>query len=334
MERVLVTGGLGYIGSHTVVELAATAQEIVIVDNLANTTSKVLPRLQSLVQVPIHFVECDIRDSAKLQEVMERHQVDTVIHLAALKAAGESVLKPLDYYSVNVSGTIELLKAMTAAGVRKLIYSSSACVYGNWKGQYVESDRTEPINPYGQTKLISEQIIKDLCRTDTSFQAIILRYFNPVGAHHTGIIGEVTMGTPTNLVPYFQRVALGTLESLSVFGTDYNTRDGTALRDYIHIMDLAAGHVAAIAALKPGYDVYNLGTGRPSSVLEMVAAYEAACSKKIPLILTGRRAGDAESLLANVGKANELLNWRASRSIESMCQDSWNFVKKNPEGYS
>mmetsp|Transcript_32974 Transcript_32974/g.57933 ORF Transcript_32974/g.57933 Transcript_32974/m.57933 type:complete len:334 (-) Transcript_32974:378-1379(-) len=333
MSKVLVTGGLGFIGSHTVVELAKVAEEIVIIDNLGNASTSVLSRLESLVQVPIRFYECDIRDYSRLLTILTTHQIDTVIHLAALKAAGDSVHKPLDYYSVNVNGTIELLKAMREGGVTKLIYSSSACVYGNWKGEYEETDHTDPINPYGQTKLISEQIIKDVCRADPSFQAISLRYFNPVGAHPSGSIGEVTKDTPTNLVPYIQRVALGTLESLSVFGTDYATTDGTALRDYIHIVDLATGHVAAIAALKPGYEVYNLGTGKATSVLEMVAAYEAASSKKIALVLAARRSGDAECVLAKVGKANEALNWRASRTIEEMCRDSWNFVSQNPQGY-
>jgi UDP-glucose 4-epimerase len=333
MSRVLVTGGLGYIGSHTVVELAQSAQEIVIIDNIINSSQAIMPKLKSLVEIPLHYYECDIRDSARLRELMELHQIDTVIHLAALKAAGESVFKPLDYYAVNVNGTIELLKAMTASGVKKIIYSSSACVYGNWKGEYEETDHTEPINPYGQTKLMSEQVIKDTCVADPSFQAISLRYFNPVGAHPSGVIGEVSRDLPSNLVPYIQKVALGALQSLSVYGTDYSTIDGTALRDYIHIMDLAAGHVAAITALKAGYDVFNLGTGRGTSVLEMVEAYEQASSRPIPLVKVGRRAGDAECVLAKVEKANSCLNWRAKLSIQDMCRDSWNFVQLNPQGY-
>lgn len=326
--NILVTGGLGYIGSHTVLELASKANAIHIIDNLSNTSSEVLNSIQVLLpSTTLIFHEGDIRDESFLASVFS-HNIDTVVHFAALKAVGESMQKPLDYYSVNVSGTISLLQAMQKAKVYKFIFSSSACVYGDQVGVYTENSPLCPISVYGKTKVANEMIITDYSKAEPLFQGAILRYFNPVGAHSSGLIGEDPNGIPNNLVPFIQKVVTGQLPILKIFGNDYESPDGTAVRDYLHIVDLAKGHVAAFSHLKPGIEIYNLGTGKGTTVLELVKAYEKVTGKEIPYEITGRREGDVNTLLSVPDKANRELDWHAEKNIEDMCRDSWNFINK------
>lgn len=324
--NILVTGGLGYIGSHTVVELDQISSTIHILDNTFNSSEDVFSKLQQLLpgkNLILH--KGDLRDTSFLASVFE-NPIDAVIHFAALKAVGQSMEKPLDYYQVNVGGTVNLLQAMKAANVNKFIFSSSACVYGDQGGIYVETCPTDAVNVYGRTKVMVENIIKDYAYANKSFQSIILRYFNPVGAHPSGLIGEDPNGIPDNLVPYIQKVATGQLEKLRVFGSDYISADGTGIRDYIHIVDLAKGHVVALNHLKPGSEVYNLGTGRGTTVLELIHTYEKVIGRAIPHEIVGRRDGDVNTLQSIPTKANTELGWFANQTIEDMCRDSWNFI--------
>ncbi len=335
MGKILVTGGTGFIGSHTCVELLANGYEIVIADNLSNSKEAVTERIEKISGKKVIFRKVDVCDYNALSEVFKENVIDAVIHFAGLKAVGESVQKPLEYYSNNIYGTLVLLKVMREYNCKKFVFSSSATVYGmNNKAPYTEDMPTSATNPYGYTKVMIEQILRDVCVADKDFSVVALRYFNPIGAHSSGLIGEDPNGIPNNLVPYIAQVASGRLEQLSVFGDDYDTPDGTGVRDYIHVMDLASGHVCAIdyAMKNKGFEAVNLGTGKGSSVLEVVSAYEKACGKPIPKKITPRRAGDIATCYADASKAKEIFGWEAKSGIEKMCADSWNFTKLNPNG--
>ena len=329
--KILLTGGLGYIGSHCAVVLAAAGHEIVIVDNLSNSDIRVLERLRRITNRPIDFVEGDIRDQAKILHLLQSHKIEAVVHFAGLKAVGESVAEPLRYFDNNVNGTVSLLEAMTTADVHLLVFSSSATVYGD--PRYLPLDEAHPTsatNPYGRTKLHIEEILQDVARADPRWRIVSLRYFNPVGAHESGLIGEDPNGIPNNLMPYITRVAAGLLPELSIYGCDYDTPDGTGVRDYIHVMDLAEGHNAALAFaahMPQAYDVFNLGTGQGYSVRDMVEAFARINAVAIPHKFAPRRAGDVASCYAKADKAAEILGWRARRNLEDMCQSSWHFQK-------
>ena len=324
--KVLLTGGTGYIGSHTALALVQAGHEVVLYDNLCNSKASVVDRLAQLLgQRPI-FVQGDVRDTARLTQTMQQHAVDAVVHFAGLKAVGESVAKPVDYYANNVQGTVSLLQAMQAARVKTLVFSSSATVYG--VPQYLPYDEDHPTsatNPYGRSKLHVEEILRDLAASDASWRLISLRYFNPVGAHESGLLGEDPNGIPNNLMPFIAKVATGQLPELGVFGNDYDTPDGTGVRDYIHVADLADGHVAALDFLQvhSGWHTINLGTGKGYSVLQMLQAFERASSQRIAYAIKPRRAGDIASCYAKTDKAAQLLGWRASREQDAMCVDTW-----------
>ncbi|XP_012486651.1 UDP-glucose 4-epimerase GEPI48 [Gossypium raimondii] len=340
-KNVLVTGGAGYIGSHTVFQLLLDGYRVVVVDNLDNSSDVAIERVEELageLAKSLSFHKVDLRDRQALEEVFAVTKFDAVIHFAGLKAVGESVHKPLLYYDNNLIGTITLLETMAAHGCKNLVFSSSATVYG-WPKEVpcTEEFPLAAANPYGRTKLFIEEICQDLRRSDSEWKIILLRYFNPVGAHPSGYIGEDPRGTPNNLMPFVQQVAIGRQPALTVFGNNYSTKDGTGVRDYIHIVDLADGHIAALRKLsdpKIGCEVYNLGTGKGTSVLEMVAAFEKASGKKIPLVMAGRRPGDVETVYASTKKAEHELNWKAKYGIEEMCRDQWNWASKNPYGYA
>ncbi len=335
MGKILVTGGTGFIGSHTCVELLKNGYEIVIVDNLSNSKEAAVGRIEKISGKGVTFVKADICDYDALSDVFSKNDIDAVVHFAGLKAVGESVRKPLEYYTNNIHGTLVLLRVMRENGCKKIVFSSSATVYGmNNKAPYTEDMPTSATNPYGYTKVMIEQILRDVCVADSEFSAVALRYFNPIGAHSSGLIGEDPNGIPNNLVPYIAQVASGRLEQLSVYGDDYDTPDGTGVRDYIHVMDLASGHVCAIdyAMKHNGFEPVNLGTGKGSSVLEVVAAYEKACGKPIPKRITERRAGDIATCYADASKAKKIFGWEAKSGIDEMCADSWNFTKMNPNG--
>ena len=326
--NILLTGGVGYIGSHTAVVLAQAGHQIVLLDNLCNSLKETVVRLEKIIGKPVTFIEGDVRDTALLIKVMQEHQIESVIHFAGLKAVGESVANPVLYFSNNVQGTISLLQAMQAAKVYSLVFSSSATVYGEPEYlPYDEAHPTNPINPYGDTKLQVEIILRDLVNSDANWKVACLRYFNPVGAHDSGLIGDDPSGTPGNLMPYLARVASGDLECLSVFGNDYETRDGTGERDYIHVMDLAEGHMAALPFLEthPGLHVINLGTGTSTSVLECVQEFERASGKPIPLKIAPRRDGDLPIYFAKADFAKETLGWSADRTVADMCSSAWKF---------
>ncbi|MDD2884870.1 MAG: UDP-glucose 4-epimerase GalE [Dechloromonas sp.] len=332
---ILVTGGAGYIGSHTVVELLARGEELLILDNFCNSSRRVLDRLTQICGQRPACVEADIRDPVALARVFAEHDIDSVIHFAGLKAVGESVDLPLSYYDNNVVGTVHLLQAMAAAGVRKLVFSSSATVYGDPHTVPIREDfPLQATNPYGRTKLMIEEILRDLGQSDASWQIAILRYFNPVGAHASGLIGESPNGIPNNLMPFVAQVAVGRRSELSVFGNDYATPDGTGVRDYIHVVDLALGHLAALDALQraPGMLTVNLGTGRGYSVLEMVRAFEKASGRPVPYRIVARRPGDIGTCYADPAMAEQQLGWRAQRDIDAMCTDGWRWQEGNPEG--
>ncbi len=335
--RILVTGGTGFIGSHTIVELLGAGHEVVALDNLCNSSKTVLDRIETITGKRVPFAKGDIRDAAFLDEVFGSAHFDCVIHFAGLKAVGESVGKPLEYYDNNVNGTLVLLNAMRMHGVRSIIFSSSATVYGEAKTLPLTEDMPhgEVTNPYGRTKLIIEDILSDLYRADPSWNVILLRYFNPIGAHQSGLIGESPLGIPNNLMPYITQVAIGKLPELGVFGDDYDTPDGSCQRDYIHVVDLAKGHVAALKALKSSgnLQVYNLGTGTPTSVLELVKAFEKATGVEVPYSIKPRRAGDLAACWADASKAERDLGWKTQYGIEDMCADSWRWQRQNPEGY-
>ena len=330
---ILVTGGCGYIGSHTVVELAkAGEKEIVIADNLSNSKKDVLERIKEIVPVTLHFYQADIGAEADMERIFSEHPIDTVVHFAGLKAVGESVAKPILYYENNVAGTLCLLKVMALHGCKNIIFSSSATVYGPQnQPPYTEEMPTSATNPYGWTKGMQEQILRDAAVADPEFRVALLRYFNPIGAHESGLIGENPNGIPNNLLPYICKVAIGKLEKLHVFGDDYPTKDGTGVRDYIHVVDLAIGHVKALEYIRktPGVLTVNLGTGVGYSVLDIVKAYEQASGKKIPYVIDPRRPGDIATCYANAEKAKKLLGWTAERGLLEMCKDSWRFTEKN-----
>ncbi len=335
MGKILVTGGTGFIGSHTCVELIASGYDVLIADNLCNSKEAVVDRIEKISGKRPQFVKADICDYDAMSKIFSENDIDAVIHFAGLKAVGESVEKPLEYYSNNITGTLVLLKAMKEHNVKRIVFSSSATVYGmNNKAPYTEDMPTSATNPYGYTKVMIEQILRDVCVSDKDFSAVALRYFNPIGAHSSGLIGEDPNGIPNNLVPYIAQVAIGRLKQLSVYGDDYDTPDGTGVRDYIHVVDLAKGHVCAIdyAEKHTGFMPVNLGTGKGSSVLEVAAAYEKACGKPINKKIAPRRAGDIATCYADTARANELFGWVAQYGIDEMCADSWNFTKLNPEG--
>ncbi|KAL3498998.1 hypothetical protein ACH5RR_041730 [Cinchona calisaya] len=340
MNSILVTGGAGYIGSHTVLQLLLGGYKTVVVDNLDNSSDIALNRVRELAAQHgsnLVFHKMDLRDKATLDSLFAAEKFHAVIHFAGLKAVGESVQKPLMYYNNNLIGTITLLEVMAAHGCKKLVFSSSATVYG-WPKEVpcTEEFPLCAVNPYGRTKLFIEEICRDIYGSDSEWKIILLRYFNPVGGHPSGYIGEDPRGIPNNLMPFVQQVAVGRRPALTVFGNDYSTEDGTGVRDYIHVVDLADGHIAAVNKLSDpsiGCEVYNLGTGKGTSVLEMVAAFEKASGKKIPLVMAGRRPGDAEIVYASTKKAEQELNWKAKYGIEEMCRDQWNWASKNPYGY-
>jgi UDP-glucose 4-epimerase len=335
-NKVLVTGGAGYIGSHTCVALLEAGYEPLIYDNFCNSSELVLERLKTITGRELTCVRGDLRDRAGLDSLFAAHEISAVVHFAGLKAVGESVSLPLAYYQNNVAGTLTLLEAMGAAQVTRLVFSSSATVYGDPASNPVCEDfPRSATNPYGATKLMIEDILRDLVASDPQWSVACLRYFNPVGAHPSGLIGEDPQGIPNNLMPYVSQVAVGQRERLQVFGGDYPTVDGTGVRDYIHVLDLAAGHVAALqhVAGAAGVGFFNLGVGRGVSVLEMVAAFEAASGRPVPYDIVARRPGDVATCYADASLAQAVLNWRALRSVEEMCADAWRWQQANPEGY-
>lgn len=335
--NILVTGGAGFIGSHTIVELIEAGHDVVAYDNLCNSSPVVFERLEAITGQAIEFVEGDIRDSAKLAEVFASRDFDCVIHFAGLKAVGESVEKPIEYYDNNVGGTVKLLEAMRDAGCANIIFSSSATVYGTPEKLPLTEDMSKgaTTNPYGASKSIIEDILIDVQHAYPQMNVVLLRYFNPVGAHKSGTMGEDPSGIPNNLMPYVTQVAVGKLERLGVFGNDYDTPDGTGVRDYIHVMDLASGHVAALKALGPegGVHIFNLGTGRGTSVLELVAAFEDATGVEVPYEIKPRRVGDVAACYADCSKARDELGWEARYDIRDMCADAWRWQSMNPRGY-
>lgn len=335
--KVLVTGGTGYIGSHTVVELILSGQEVVISDNLSNSSEKVLERIREITGVLPKFYKADIRDREFLSKIFADEKPDAVIHFAGLKAVGESTQIPWEYYDNNITGTLTLLDVMRKNGCKKIIFSSSATVYGN--PDLVPIPETLPKKPctnaYGWTKSMIEEILKDMAKADPEWHMVILRYFNPIGAHESGRIGENPKGIPNNLMPYITQVAVGIREQLTVFGNDYQTHDGTGVRDYIHVVDLAKGHLAALTRVEKqaGVSVYNLGTGKGYSVLDVVKAFEKANGVKIPYRIADRRPGDIDECYADPSKALSELGWKTEFDLEKMCEDSWRWQKNNPEGY-
>ncbi len=335
--KILVTGGAGFIGSHTIIELIEAGHEPIAYDNLSNSSPVVFERIKAITGVDVPFIEGDIRDEAKLREVFSQSGIDCVIHFAGLKAVGESVEKPIEYYDNNIGGTVKLLEAMRDAGCKNIIFSSSATVYGAPASLPLTEDmpKGELTNPYGRTKSMIEDILADVQYAIPSMNVVLLRYFNPIGAHPSGTMGEDPSGIPNNLMPYITQVAVGKLAELGVFGDDYDTPDGTGVRDYIHVMDLASGHVAALKAIKPegGLCIYNLGTGNGTSVLELVHAFEEATGVKVPYAIKPRRAGDIDACYADCGKAQRELGWKAQYDIAHMCADSWRWQQANPNGY-
>ena len=335
MSKILVTGGAGYIGSHTVLELLNKGYEVVVVDNFSNSSFESIKRVQKITGKEVIFYEADIRDEEKMDEIFGAHKIDAVIHFAAFKAVGESCKLPLKYYENNISGTVGLLKIMGKRGVKKIIFSSSATVYGDPERLPLdETCRLSTTNPYGSTKLMMEMIMQDLYKADNEWNIILLRYFNPVGAHESGLIGEDPKGIPNNLMPFVAQVASGKLSCINVFGNDYDTPDGTGVRDYIHVVDLALGHIAAIEKCNDsGVHIYNLGTGNGYSVLDMIKAFEKACGKKLPYKICERRSGDIAACYACPDKAKKELGWEAKFGIEEMCADQWRWQSGNPMGY-
>lgn len=333
---VLVTGGAGYIGSHTSVQLIEKGYDIVIVDNLINSNEEALNRVRKITGKDFKFYKVDLLNKTELRRIFEENEIDSVIHFAGLKAVGESVSIPLRYYENNLISTLNLCEVMKEFNVKKLVFSSSATVYGNPSTVPITEDfPLSATNPYGRTKLMIEEILRDLYVSDNSWNIALLRYFNPIGAHKSGLIGEDPKGIPNNLVPYIAQVACGKLEYLNVFGDDYPTKDGTGVRDYIHVEDLAEGHLKALEKLKtnPGIEAYNLGTGNGYTVLEVVEAYSKACGKEIPYRIAPKRSGDIAACYADTSKALEELGFSAKRTIEDMCMDSWNWQSNNPNGY-
>ena len=334
MEKVLATGGMGYIGSHTVVELIKKGYEVEILDNLYNSKVEVLDKIEKITGVRPKFHEVDMLDSEKVEEVFEHGNFTTVIHFAGLKAVGESVEKPLEYYKTNIDGTLNILNSMKNHGVNRIIFSSSATVYGDpHQDMCDESLPTgrDLTNPYGKTKYMIEEILKDVANADRNFSVTLLRYFNPIGAHESGLLGEDPNGIPNNLMPIIMRVATGEIPELSVFGDDYETRDGSCIRDYIHVVDLAKGHLLAMEHMAPGVNIYNLGTGTGTTVFEMIDAFKKASGEDLPYKVVGRRAGDLPILTANAEKAERELGWKAEKTVEDAMKDTINFLRENSE---
>ncbi|CAK0779328.1 UDP-glucose 4-epimerase [Gammaproteobacteria bacterium] len=337
MTEILVTGGAGYIGSHTCVELLQAGFALVVVDNLCNSREMALRRVEGITGKTITFYPTDIRNQSALQDIFARHQIHAVVHFAGLKAVGESVAQPLRYYDNNVAGTVTLCETMAEAGVKRIVFSSSATVYGDPQMVPIREDfPNHPTNPYGRSKLMIEDILRDLGKSDPEWRVALLRYFNPVGAHESGLIGEDPNGIPNNLLPYIAQVAVGRLASLQVFGNDYPTPDGTGVRDYLHVVDLALGHIAALRYLDrhEGLATVNLGTGHGYSVLDMVKAFANASGRKIPYRIVARREGDIACCYADPTLAETLFGWRARRGIAEMCADAWRWQSQNPQGYS
>lgn len=335
--KILVTGGAGYIGSHTCVELLNAGYDVVVVDNLCNSSSESIKRVEEITGKAITFYKADINDRDKMNQIFDENDINSVIHFAGLKAVGESCQKPLEYFMNNISGTLVLLDVMRNHNVKNIVFSSSATVYGSPKTVPIKEDFPLSVtNPYGRTKLMLEEILQDVYKADNDWNVILLRYFNPIGAHSSGRIGEDPYGIPNNLLPFITKVAIGELPELSVFGNDYPTEDGTCVRDYIHVVDLAAGHVKAIEKLSenPGVKIYNLGTGNGYSVLEVINSFVKASGKDVPYKFAARRDGDVPVCYADSTKAKEELGWTAQHGIEEMCLDSWNWQKNNPKGYN
>ncbi len=334
---ILITGGCGYIGSHTVIEMVKAGYDVVVLDNFYNSKPEALRRTRELAGRDFPFYECDIRDADGLRRIFNEQKIDAVIHFAGLKAVGESVQKPLEYYDNNVGGTVTLCQVMAQAGCKRMVFSSSATVYGmNNPSPLREDMPTGAVtNPYGRTKYVIEEILKDVCVSDKDWSVVLLRYFNPIGAHESGRIGEDPNGIPNNLMPYITQVAIGKLSKLSVFGDDYDTHDGTGVRDYIHVVDLAAGHVKAVdyALGHTGAEVFNLGTGNGYSVLDLVHAFEKASGVTIPYVIAPRRAGDIATCYSDPSKAERMLGWKAVHGIDDMCRDSWRWQSNNPRGF-
>ncbi|MCB6203317.1 UDP-glucose 4-epimerase GalE [Extibacter muris] len=337
MAKILITGGAGYIGSHTALELLNEGYEVVVYDNLSNSSRESIKRVEELTGKKIAFYEGDVLDEAALEKMFTEQDVEAVIHCAALKAVGESVQKPLEYYHNNITGTLSLMKVMRKVGVKNIVFSSSATVYGSPEIIPITEDcpKGQCTNPYGWTKSMMEQIMTDVQKAEPEWNVILLRYFNPVGAHKSGRIGEDPKGIPNNLMPYISQVAVGKLDKLGVFGDDYDTPDGTGVRDYIHVVDLAVGHVKAIQKIfdKPGLAVYNLGTGKGYSVLDMVKAFSKASGKEVPYEIKPRREGDIAMCYADPKKAREELGWEAEHGLDEMCEDTWRWQSMNPDGY-
>lgn len=338
--QILVTGGAGYIGSHTLISLHEAGYEFIVYDNLCNSSKQSLKAVEKIINKPIVFEEGDIRDKNSLDKVFKKYSIDSVIHFAGLKAVGESVEKPLKYYDNNITGTQKLLEVMQEHNCKKIVFSSSATVYGDPSSTPIKENfpTGATTNPYGRTKYFIEEILKDLYLSDNTFKIAILRYFNPVGAHESGTIGEDPNGIPNNLMPFISQTAVGKREYLNIFGADYDTKDGTGVRDYIHVVDLAFGHVKAIDYLNTKISkkplIVNLGTGKGYSVLEVIKAFEKASGKKVPYKIVNRRAGDIAKCFADPSFAKEVLNWEAKKTIEEMCADSWNWQSNNPNGYN
>ena len=334
--NILVTGGAGYIGSHTCVQLCENDYDVVVLDNLSNGSQTALARVEKITGTPLTFVEGDLLDPLILEEIFSQRPFDAVIHFAGLKAVGESVSQPLAYFKNNITGTLNLLEAMKTHGVNSIVFSSSATVYGDPAQLPITEDFPLSVtNPYGRTKLMIEEILRDLYQSDPRWRIALLRYFNPVGAHESGLMGEDPQGTPNNLCPYIAKVAVGTLDQVQVFGNDYNTPDGTGVRDYIHVVDLARGHLQVLPKLlsQTGVHTYNLGTGQGFSVLEMIQGFERACGRKIPYTITDRRPGDIAACYADPKRALRDLGWQAQKSLDDMCQDTWAWQQNNPRGY-
>lgn len=337
MKNILITGGAGYIGSHIAVELLDKNYKVIVYDNLTNSSKISVKRVEEITGKNITFYEADILDEKKLSEVFKKEKIDVVIHCAALKSVGESVKKPLEYYHNNITGTLSLLKIMRKYSCKNIIFSSSATVYGDPESVPITEDFPKGIctNPYGWTKSMMEQIMTDLQKSDPEWKVVLLRYFNPIGAHKSGKIGEDPQGIPNNLLPYIAQVAVGKLDYLSVFGDDYDTVDGTGVRDYIHVVDLAKGHVLAVDKIDKlkGVSIFNLATGKGYSVLEVLKAFEKACGKKISYKIVQRREGDIAKCFADASKAYKVLGWKAEKDIDEMCEDSWRWQLQNPNGY-
>ena len=332
---ILVTGGAGYIGSHTCVELLEAGYDVIVADNYYNSVPEVLDRVEKITGKKLKRYECDIRDREGLERIFSENKVDAVIHFAGLKAVGESARLPLLYYENNISGSVTLFEVMEKAGCKKIVFSSSATVYGNNPIPYREDMVTGDVSsPYGRTKHFIEKILGDVYNSDNSWSISLLRYFNPIGAHESGLIGEDPNGIPNNLMPYISRVAIGKLEKLTVFGGDYDTKDGTCIRDYIHVVDLAKAHLCAVAKIlgTTGIEAYNIGNGKGYSVLDIIHAFEKASGSKLNYVIGGRREGDLPAFYADASKANKELGWTAQYDIDKMCEDTWNFQKKNPDG--